>query len=303
MRVRVLGTAAGGGYPQWNCACAECARARADGVARGQDCLAVSGDGRRWHLVNASPDIRGQILATPELTPGPGRRDTPISGVLLSTAELDHTLGLLALREGSTLNVYAPVPVQAALTEAFPVRRVLAGYGSPRWQTIDPGTPLTLDERLEVTAIRLSAKRPRYASAVAAPRDPNGAHGAVDAWVVAYRFHDLVTGGVLVYAPCLAEWTERFDAALASADYALLDGTCFSDDEMNSRTGGGRGSRQMGHLPIADSLLRLSQRRGPRVLFTHLNNTNPVLNPDSAEYAAVLAAGADIAADGQLLEL
>lgn len=303
MRVRVLGTAAGGGLPQWNCACAECVRARKDGDARGQDCLAVSGDGRRWHLVNTSPDIRGQILATPELTPGPGRRDTPISGVLLNTAELDHTLGLLALREGSPLNVYAPVPVQAALTDAFPVRRVLASYGSLRWQTIEPGVPIALDERLEVTAIRLSAKRPRYAAAVAVERPPNGVYGATDAWVVAYRFHDLVSGGVLVYAPCLAEWTERFDAALAGADCALLDGTCFSDDEMITRTGGGRSSRQMGHLPITESLLRLHQRRGLRLLFTHLNNTNPVLDPGSAEHAAVLAAGAEIAADGQLIEL
>ncbi len=303
MRVRVLGTAAGGGLPQWNCACAECVRVRKHGGARTQDCLAVSGDGQRWHLVNASPDIRTQILATPELTPGPGRRETPIAGVLLTTAELDHTLGLVALREGSALSVYAPAPVLAALTDGFPVRRVLAPYGSVRWQVVEPGTPLLLDDRLEATAIRLSAKRPRYAAAVAVERPAKGAFGQADAWVVAYRFRDLVSGKVLVYAPCLAEWTERFDAAVADADCVLLDGTCFSDDEMSARTGGGRTSRQMGHVPIAESLLRLGGRPGPRRLFTHLNNTNPVLDPASPEHAALRAANADLAADGLLLEL
>src|SRR5260370_15263572 len=121
MRVRLLGTAAGGGLPQWNCACAMCARSRRDGIGRTQDCLAVTGARRRWYLVNASPDVRAQILGAPELAPGPGLRETPVSGVLLTDGELDHTIGLLMLREGSRLDVYGPGPVLDALRDSFPV--------------------------------------------------------------------------------------------------------------------------------------------------------------------------------------
>lgn len=295
MKALVLGTAAGGGLPQWNCACAQCARARRDGAHRTQDCLAVSANGERWYLVNASPDIRAQLLAAPRLAPGPGRRETPIAGVLFTDAELDHTIGLLALREDTRLDIYATDPVLRALDGAFPVRRVLDPYGAKTWHTVTAGAAVALDGDLRVTAVPLGAKRPRYTE-----RDRPGARPD---WVVAYRFEDGATGGCLVYAPCVADWAEPLDGALAGARCALLDGTFFHDDEMTRATGSGRTATAMGHLPIGETLPRLAGRPGLRVLYTHLNNTNPVLDPGSAERAAVTAAGAEIPADGQLIEL
>ncbi|MEU8820213.1 MBL fold metallo-hydrolase [Actinoplanes sp. NPDC048796] len=167
MRVRVLGSAAGGGCPQWNCACETCRR----GHVRSQDSVAVSGDGRAWYLINASPDIRTQLIATPELRPGPGLRETPLRGVLLTTAELDHTIGLLSLREATSLIVYATSAVTTALA---PFRALLAAYTNAEWR--DLPTDLTLDGGLKVQRTTVGTKRPRYA-----------AHLPGDDWVSALR--------------------------------------------------------------------------------------------------------------------
>ncbi len=315
MRVRLLGTAAGGGLPQWNCACAMCTRSRRDGTGRTQDCLAVTGAGRRWYLVNASPDARAQILATPELAAGPGLRETPVSGVLLTDGELDHTIGILMLREGSPLEVYGPWPVLDALRDSFPVRPILDPYGSLTWRAARPGATIALDEQLSATAIPLGVKKPRYARPTPArtsPEEPPLPHASSlpphvarvgEPWVVAYRFEDRLTGGSLVYAPCVAEWTAALDAALAGAGCVILDGTFFHDDEMLHATGEDRPARAMGHLPIADSCQRLRAHPGARKLYTHLNNTNPVLAEDSPERATLDAAGIEVAYDGLVLGL
>jgi pyrroloquinoline quinone biosynthesis protein B len=293
VKVRVLGTAAGGGLPQWNCACDTCASARESGAGRTQDCLAVSGDGAAWHLVNASPDIRTQIIAAPELVPGPGRRETPLRGALFTSAELDHTLGLLALREAGEMTVYATATVLGALTDGLPVRRIIDPYGGFAWRALAAGEPLALDDRLSVEAVPIGSKRPRYAAAL-----PDAAD-----WVSAYRFTDRQTGGVLVYAPCLAEWSDRVAAALDGAAGLLLDGSFFTDDEMARRAGGGATSRQMGHLPIEESLVHRAAHSRTRWLYTHLNNTNPVLATGSPEHRSMVAAGAEVASDGMLLDL
>ncbi|MFI1796491.1 pyrroloquinoline quinone biosynthesis protein PqqB [Streptomyces sp. NPDC020379] len=297
MRLRVLGTAAGGGLPQWNCACPGCTRARAAGPAvwRTQECLAVSASPGDWYLVNASPDIRAQILATPELSPPPGTRRTPLRGVLLTDGELDHTAGLLALREGAALDLFAPAAVTASLAEDFPLRGLLAPYGAVRWQPLTGGLALG-DGRLRVTAIPVSDKRPRYAagSTRAGP------------WVVAYRFDDAVTGAAAVYAPSLARWPRGLGAALAGAGCVILDGTFWSEDEMERRTGHGPGARAMGHLPISGpggTLARLRGRTGVRCLYTHLNNTNPAADPASCERSTLAAALVEVAADGQEIRL
>jgi pyrroloquinoline quinone biosynthesis protein B len=291
----VLGTAAGGGLPQWNCACDGCERARAAGTERTQDCLAVSGDGRAWYLVNASPDLRRQVLRTPELAAGPGRRDTPLRGVLLTSAELDHTIGLLSLREAQRLAIYATAPVRQALSGAFPVDDVLTRYTQVDWHPVRCGSPVTLDGGLRATAVALGAKRPRYAA------DLPGDGPAGDDWVVGYRFGDVHGGGSLVYAPCLAQWSDAFAQAVRGADAVLLDGTFFGPDEMASRAGLTRPAAGMGHLPIRDSLPRLAEHPGPRYRYTHLNNTNPVAHADAAAHAALAAAGAAVATDGELL--
>lgn len=290
MRVLLLGTAAGGGFPQWNCACRLCADCRAgvpDVPPRGQDCLAISANGADWYLVNASPDIRSQVIAAPRLAPGPGPRDTPLRGALLTDGELDHTLGLMLLREGGGLRVWAPPAVLTALRDDFPIRDAVARYGDWTWgTTVDvPG--------LAVTAFPVSDKRPKYAAA-SAEDGP---------WVVAYRVADESTGGVLVYAPCLREWPPGFDEFVAGADCVLLDGTFYSAREMTGTGASTAAQRAMGHVPIEDSLERVRDLPGPRWLYTHLNNTNPVLDRRSAEYRAVREAGADVPPDGTELIL
>lgn len=287
MKVRVLGTAAGGGLPQWNCACETCTVSRVAGEGRTQDCLAISGDGAEWYLVNVSPDIRTQILATSELAPGPQRRQTPLRGVLFTSGELDHTLGLVALREATALTVFGTPSV----LDALPFRDLVQPYGGFKWEPVDGS--VRLDESIEAVDVPIGRKRPRYA----ADRDD-----AAD-WVIAYRFTDRRTGGVLVYAPCLAEWTEEFAAVLEGASAVLLDGSFYTDDEMERRTGSGATARQMGHLPIAESLAHRSEHAETRWLYTHLNNTNPVLVEDTPEHRAVLASYAEIATDGMLLRL
>ena len=286
-----------------------CAQARRDGTGRSQDCLAVTGSGQRWFLVNASPDIRAQLLAAPQLAAGPGRRETPVAGVLLTDAELDHTIGLLMLREGSPLAVYGTGPVLAGLRDSFPVRPILAPYGSPGLTSCQVSEPVALDGQLSVTAIALGSKRPRYARpAASAQQDPPPASapagpGAVDPWVVAYRFEDRQTGGSLVYAPCLAAWTGPLDTALAGAGCVILDGTFFHDDEMLRATGEDRPALAMGHLPIAGSYQRLAAHPAARRLYTHLNNTNPAQAADSPEHAMLQAAGIEVAHDGMAVEL
>jgi pyrroloquinoline quinone biosynthesis protein B len=303
VRVRFLGTAAGGGAPQWNCACDLCRAARSgEGrvPCRTQDCLAVSADGTAWYLLNASPDIRAQLLAAPALAPGPGRRDTPLRGVLLATGELDHTLGLVMLREGSGLRVWAPPPVLAALEADFPLRGVLQPYGGWTWHPAAAGEPFTLDDgRLQVTALPVGTKRPRYA------KEP-----AVDGpWAVAYRIEDTRTGGRLVYAPCLATWPDGFDDVVADADAVIVDGTFWSPDEMTGATGRNAlasSQPRMGHLPISGadgSLERLAKHPGVRRFYTHLNNTNPVLAEDSPQRAVLAEAGVEIPPDGTELTL
>ncbi len=287
MKARILGTAAGGGLPQWNCGCPSCARSRAEGGARTQDCLAVSADGRAWYLVNASPDVRTQLLGAPELAPPAGTRDTPLRGVLFTSAELDHTLGLLSLREAAgRLTVYATRPVHTALHEDFPAGRLLAGYADVDWRVLQPAETVPLDGGLCATAVALSAKRPRYATGSPSPE-----------WTVGYRFTDR-TGAVLLYAPGLATATAAFAEAVDGADVVLLDGTFATADEM----GPGSAAR-MGHLSIEESLPFLRSHPGPRYLYTHLNNTNPLCHPDDPRHALLARANAAVAADGQSLEV
>lgn len=296
MKVRLLGTAAGGGFPQWNCACPLCSACRAgspDVPARSQDCLAVSPDGVDWYLLNASPDLRSQVLAAPELTPGPGPRDTPLRGALLTDAELDHALGLLLLREGGGLTVWAPPAVLHALGERFPVRGTVARYGDWDWRPPTGALP-----GLTVSAFTVSGKRPKYA------RD-----SAEDGpWVVAYRLTDPVTGGVLVYAPCLATWPDGFDEFVAGASCVLLDGTFHSARELAGTGTSTAAQRAMGHVPIdgpEGSLARIAAlgTPGTRWMYTHLNNTNPVLDRRTPEYRQVAEAGVEVPADGTRLDL
>lgn len=297
MKVVLLGTAAGGGFPQWNCACALCAAAR-DGKlpTRTQECVAVSGNSRDWWLLNASPDIRTQLIGTPALAPGPGSRDTPVRGVLLTDAEADHVMGLTILRGGAGLKVYGAPPVLAALA---PLRAMLDRYAPWEWTDSLTEGGFVLAGGLVVSAHPVGSKAPKYVSGPAADAG----------WVTAYRIEDLASGGVLVYAPCLGSWTPVLDALLTTATCALLDGTFYAADEMGTavRTAGGQagmpsnGQAAMGHLPVSGahgSLAALARHPGPRRIYTHLNNTNPLLDQASDAYARVTGSGVEVLPDG-----
>jgi pyrroloquinoline quinone biosynthesis protein B len=262
--------------------------------ARSQDCIAVSADGVGWYLINASPDIRSQILATKQLSAGPGPRDTPVRGALLTDSELDHSLGLTMLREGAGLRVWAPAAALHALRHDFPLQEIVSRYGAWDWHAVTP--EFTVDG-LRVTVFPVSDKKPKYVQST-----------ADGPWVVAYRVED-PAGGVLVYAPCLKTWPDGFDVLIEDAGCVILDGTFYSPDEMSGATKAGVGSgaqRAMGHIPIAGpdgSLAHIARHPEKRWIYTHLNNTNPILDPDSPEYQEVLAAGAEAPPDGTEITL
>jgi pyrroloquinoline quinone biosynthesis protein B len=295
--IHCLGAAAGGGFPQWNCACRQCRRARSQaGSGSPHASVAVSGTGERWFLINATPDVRQQIASDQRLHPGPGVRDTPLAGVLLTDAEFDHTIGLLILREGSELTVYGTPAVLSALTDHFPVRRLLTDYAGLRWEEIAPGQPVRLDERLLVTPFVVGGKRPRYVAG-AAP---------ASGWVVCFRLADPVSGAVAVYAPVLPSWSAALARALESADCVLVDGTFWTDDEMLRTGTGQRLASQMGHLPVsgpAGSAAQLAKLRARWKVYTHVNNTNPVLDPASPQHRYLAELGIEVAAAGWEAEL
>ncbi|KUO10096.1 pyrroloquinoline quinone biosynthesis protein PqqB [Streptomyces sp. DSM 15324] len=299
MLLQLLGTAAGGGIPQWNCACPGCSGARAHPERRRRHAsLAVRTDDGRWYLVNATPDIGDQIEAHPALHPGPGPRQTPIAGVVLTDAELDHTLGIARLREADALEIHATAPVRRALQDRLRLGDILRPYTSLTWRDL-PGHgahPLgPPDEGLRITAVPVSAKRPRYAAD--APED--------EAWVVALRLYEPATGRTAVYAPAVAAWSDALHRVAAEADCVLVDGT-FWDDEEPRRTGiSSRTATGMGHLPIdgpggtAGILATLSAR----CYYTHLNNTNPLVDPTAAQHKRLARLGIEVADDELVIEL
>jgi pyrroloquinoline quinone biosynthesis protein B len=259
--------------------------------------LAVSAAGNHWYLLNATPDVRFQIESFPKLHPGPGLRQTPVRGVLLTDAELDHTLGLLILREGASLEVLATDTVLTALAEAFPVQKILHSYASFRWQKVKPGEAFLLDEgRLRVQGFRLGAKQPRYVTSLKMTGD----------WVIGYRFEDMESGGVVVYAPAIEAWTKELDAHLSGARCVFIDGTFWTDHEMVQMGVGRLTACEMGHLPISGaggSAERLTALPIVRRVYVHINNTNPILDAESSEKHLLTSMGIEVAWDGMELEV
>ncbi|MGW3430181.1 pyrroloquinoline quinone biosynthesis protein PqqB [Streptomyces melanosporofaciens] len=301
MRVRVLGTAAGGGVPQWNCACPGCSGARAHpGWRRRHASLAVQAAEGRWYLVNATPDLGEQVEDCPELQPGPEPRRTPLAGVILTDAELDHTLGIARLREADAIGIVATAPVRHALLTGLHLSEVLTPYARLDWRPLDSeDRPLAEDSPLTVGAVPVSAKRPRYAAGLDAPDD------ADDAWVVALRLTDRTTGRSLLYAPALAAWPDAFQRAAESADHVIVDGTFWSDDEPLTSGFGSRTATAMGHLPIdgPDGTARRLAALDARTLYTHLNNTNPLNDPAAPQHTVLRELGVEVAADGMVIDL
>ncbi len=297
MRVRVLGTTAGGGLPQWNCGCAQCARARdgdPDVPPRTQCSLAISAGDGRWSLLNASPDVRAQLAGFPGLHPKAGTRSLPLDTIVLSDASLAHTLGLASLHDSLPYRVLTTRWIRDALLDSNAVLRPLA----PAFGTVKIDEPFALDrdEHLEAKLFPVAGKTPAWAQPIAA-------HGAES--TLGVRVVDKRSGKRLVYAPYLQRIDTATVAELAEADVRLVDGTFWAQDDLRTLRPGAPDAGALGHLPISGPEGSLALLRGMqgRTFYTHLNNTNPALDARSAEAAHVRAAGVWIASDGLELTL
>lgn len=292
MWLRILGSAAGGGFPQWNCSCPGC-RAVRDGSRpcrpRTQSSAAVSADYRRWFLLNASPDVRAQIESSPALHPRDGRQ-TPLQAVLLTDAELDHTLGLLLLRESRGFELHATPAVHETLCDGTGVLRTLGAYCAIEWRPVVPQADVPLGPGLSYRAVEVPTTKPSRFGPETAPGR-----------VVGYRLTDGRTGRAAVYLPGVQELTPALLEQLQDCACLLVDGTCWQDDELISLGVGGKTAREMGHLPIGEPGGSLEQLAGlpvERTIYVHINNTNPILLEDTPERRTVEERGMEVATDG-----
>jgi pyrroloquinoline quinone biosynthesis protein B len=313
MHVRILGSAAGGGFPQWNCACPNCRALRAGtfhGKARTQTQIAISADGHKWFLLGASPDLRQQIEGTPELHPRSVAdcdiRQSPIAGIVLSNADIDHTLGLLLLRELQPLRVYATASVRRILREDNSMFAMLERVPNQvTWTDFAAGATLELCDPagsrsgLHCRSISLGTHYPAYVS---------------NSWWSELKAADASLGMMiesqqgkrLTYLPAVPQITETLLRELDQADVLFFDGTFWSDDELIRMQCSGQTALQMGHVPVSSeegSLHKLAQLRLPRKIYVHINNTNPILNEAGPEYRQVREAGWEIAEDGWQFEI
>jgi pyrroloquinoline quinone biosynthesis protein B len=301
VRVHVLGSSAGGGFPQWNCNCPNCLGVRAGRLRarpRTQSSIAASG-GVGWALFNASPDILAQLRAFPELQPARAIRDTAIAGVVLTDSQVDHTTGLLMLREGEALRVYCTDSVREDLTTGNPIFSVLAHYCGVDWRRIEPGEEFRVEgaEGVRFRAVGLASKAPPYSPHRERPGPGDN---------IGIAMTDEASGKSLFYAPGLGMMEPHLEPLFARADCLLVDGTFWTEDEMTRLAISGKRAQDMGHLPqsgpggIVELLGRCGQAR--RILI-HINNTNPILDEDSRERAELACAGIEVAFDGMDIEV
>jgi pyrroloquinoline quinone biosynthesis protein B len=294
MRIKVLGAAAGGGFPQWNCGCPNCRDVRAGALAAKpltQECVAVSADGERWLLLNASPEIRSQIESCPPLHPR-GPRHSPISGILLTNGDLDHCLGLLSLRESHPLVIYATERVRRGFTEGNVLYRTLQRFPDQvTWRTLEPGKEVDLGGLL-VETLPAPGKPPIHLEGNGPP-EPGDNIGVL--------VRDRQTGKRLAYFSAAAAITSAMRTAFDSADCVFFDGTFWASDELIALGLGDKKAEQMAHLPVGGSdgsLRALSGVRAPKRIYIHINNTNPLLRPRSPERMQTEGEGWEIAYDG-----
>lgn len=314
MRLIVIGTGAGGGCPQWNCGCENCDFARNNPEsARTTDSLAIAYEQEGetcWAIVNPGVDLRHQLARHCELQPlkGGTLRKTPIRSVILTDGELDHSIGLINLREGARLRVFATASVLDLMESAFPVRAVLKNYANLEFCRINPGVPFILGDSVRVTATALSDRQPKYARKGEHPSgkvehsDQN--HADADA-VIGLKFEDTAQNAdAIAYAPQIGVWDRKVETLLDGAELVLVDGTFYTSDELSSMGISAGCAEEMGHLPLSgkDGILQKLQETKARVkLLTHINNTNPILRDNSPERQAVENAGVKIAVDGMYL--
>ena len=308
MRVKILGSAAGGGFPQWNCACENCRAVRAGtfrGKARSQAQVAITGgvegSEQSWFLLGASPDLRGQIEATPELHPRAGVRQSPIAGAVLAHADVDHVLGLLLLRELQPLRVHATSSIRRILAEDNSMFAMLRRIpGQLTWSDFVPGANFPIcdaagkESGLHCRAISLGTHYPAY---VSSQRQGELVAGEASLGLIV----ESPAGARLAYMPAVPQIDDALLKEFESADLLLFDGTFWRDDELIRVQGSGQTARQMGHVPVSSSdgsLSRLAGLQRPRKIYVHINNTNPMLNEAGPEYRQVRESGWEIAEDG-----
>ncbi len=300
MRIHVLGSGAGGGFPQWNCNCSNCRRMRQGELRaqpRTQSSITLSANGEDWVLCNASPDIRAQFAAFPAMQPGRALRDTALCAVVLIDSQIDHSTGLMMLREhGRPLDVYCTEQVRQDLSHGYPLFRVLDHYCGVEWHRLALGAdaPFTIPgaDGLTFSPVPLTSEAPPYS-----PHRHNTQPGDN----IGLRVEDTRSGGVLFYAPGLGAIEPPVQACLEEADCVLVDGTFWTEDEMRHAGVGTKPAREMGHLALSGEggiLEALERAPRARKVLIHINNTNPILDEDSPQRAELQHLGIEVAHDG-----
>ena len=305
MQIHILGSAAGGGFPQWNCNCRNCSGYRNGTInaeARTQSSIAISEDGERWILFNASPDIRAQLAAFPAMQPARARRDTGIEAIVLIDSQVDHTTGLLTLREGLPLDVWCTQQVHDDLSTGFPLFKMLEHWnGGLKWHEIESSEQVEFAipcaPSIQITAIPLLSNAPPYS-----PRRDNPHPGDN----IGLFLRDTRTGITVLYAPGLGKPDKRILAWMRKADVLLVDGTTWHDDEMIRQEVGTKTAQAMGHLAQSGPggmIELLDTMPAQRKILIHINNTNPILDEDSAERAELADHGIEVSRDGMHIDL
>ena len=304
MKIHVLGSAAGGGFPQWNCNCPQCSAVRGGSrhhLPRTQSSIAVTANETDWLLINASPDVLQQIKAFPALQPARALRDTGIAAVLLMDAQIDHTTGLLMLREHrQKLPLYCHPLVREDLSSGNPLFKVLSHYCDIDWRELQLQTAFQVPalSGLQFEALPLISNAPPYSPHRDKPQPGDN---------VGLSVKDQASGKTLFYAPGLGQMEPHVWRAMQQADCVLVDGTLWTDDEMIALGASKKTSRAMGHMPQsgADGMIEWLDKLPAHVrkILIHINNTNPILDDSSPQRQTLTAHGIEVAFDGMEIEL
>ena len=308
LRVVILGAAAGGGVPQWNCGCPVCRTARNEHpeIQSTQASIAITGDGEHWFLINASPDLRQQLIATTQLHPKAGKlRHSPISGVILTNGEIDAVAGLLSMREGSPFTIYAHPRVLSILQDNS-IFNVLSEKNVSRQpieldRAFEPTLPDGSPSAIEIVPFAVPGKSAWY---LEGKNHPAASDGAGD--TLGLRIVDKTTGKYFCFVAACATVTEDVKTRLAGAPLVFFDGTVWRDDELIAAGLGNKTGQGMGHIAMSGdtgAIAILADLKIGRKIFLHINNSNPALLHDSEEREIAERAGWQIAADGTEITL
>jgi pyrroloquinoline quinone biosynthesis protein B len=308
LRVVILGAAAGGGVPQWNCGCPVCRTARNEHpeIQSTQASIAITGDGEHWFLINASPDLRQQLIATTQLHPKAGKlRHSPISGVILTNGEIDAIAGLLSMREGSPFTIYAHPRVLSILQDNS-IFNVLSEKNVSRQpieldRAFEPALPDGSPSAIEIVPFAVAGKSAWY---LEGKDHPAASEGAGD--TLGLRIVDKTTGKYFYFLAACATVTEDVKTRLAGAPLVFFDGTVWRDDELIAAGLGNKTGQGMGHIAMSGDSGAIAALAGleiGRKIFLHINNSNPALLHDSEEREIAERAGWQIAADGTEITL